>query len=168
MGCRAVFIVCLLLLLSSVLLIVCEQYLYPLLFVICVFHHNFQRLMSRLEQRWRAQRSVISIVNCRIPWTNRDLNVYCALGISLKACPLQSLCWFIQAHCIVCVSVFYCVLWCALPLMHVIHGACPLIDTLKSTVGITWCVSGKWLLCSGSLTTLFNQGMKLGQQTRWI
>jgi hypothetical protein len=53
--------------------------------------HNFQRRMSRLEQRWRAQRSVISIVNCRIPWTNRDLNVYCAFGISLKACLLQCL-----------------------------------------------------------------------------
>ena len=92
-------------------------------FVICVFYHNFQRLMSRLEQRWRAQRSVISIVNCRIPWTNRDLNVYCALGISLKACLLQSLFWFIPAHCIVCVSVFYCVSWCSLPLTHVIHGA---------------------------------------------
>ena len=53
--------------------------------------HNFQRRMSRLEQRWRAQRSVISIVNCRIPWTNRDLNVYCAFGISLKARLLQCL-----------------------------------------------------------------------------
>ena len=53
--------------------------------------HNFQRRMSRLEQRWRAQRSVISIVNCRIPWTNRDLNVYCAFGIYLKARLLQCL-----------------------------------------------------------------------------
>ena len=60
-----------------------------------VFHslssYNFQRRMSRLEQRWRAQRSVISIVNCRIPWTNRDLNVYCAFGLFLKACLLQCL-----------------------------------------------------------------------------
>ena len=55
------------------------------------FFYNFQRRMSRLEQRWRAQRSVISIVNCRIPWTNRDLNVHCAFGISLKACLLQCL-----------------------------------------------------------------------------
>ena len=55
------------------------------------FEHNFQRRMSRLEQRWRAQRSVISIVNCRIPWTNRDLNVYCAFGLFLKACLLQCL-----------------------------------------------------------------------------
>ena len=53
--------------------------------------HNFQRWMSRLEQRWRAQRSVISIVNCRIPWTNRDLNVYCAFGLFLKACLRQCL-----------------------------------------------------------------------------
>ena len=62
--------------------------------------HNFQRRMSRLEQRWRAQRSVISIVNCRIPWTNRDLNVYCAFGISLKACLLQCLLIFMPlTHC---------------------------------------------------------------------
>ena len=53
--------------------------------------HNFQRWMSRFEQRWRAQRSAISIVNCRIPWTDRDLNAYCAFGISLKACLLQCL-----------------------------------------------------------------------------
>ena len=30
---------------------------------------------------------MISIVICRIPWTNKDLNVYCAFGISLKASP---------------------------------------------------------------------------------
>ena len=59
--------------------------------------HNFQRRMSRLEQRWRAQRSVISIVNCRIPWINRDLNVHCAFGISLKACLLQSLLYILPA-----------------------------------------------------------------------
>ena len=52
---------------------------------------NFQRWMSWLEHRWRAQRSVMSIVNCRIPWINSNLNVHCAFGISLKACLLQSL-----------------------------------------------------------------------------
>ena len=57
----------------------------------CNFIYNFQRWMSWLEQRWRAQRSAISIVNCRIPWTNRILNAYCAFGISLKACFLQCL-----------------------------------------------------------------------------
>ena len=68
-------------------------------FATSVHLHNFQRRMSRLEQRWRAQRSVISIVNCRIPWTNRDLNVYCAFGISLKACLLQCLLIFMPlAH----------------------------------------------------------------------
>ena len=78
----------------------------------CFIDYNFQRRMSRLEQRWRAQRSVISIVNCRIPWTNRDLNVYCAFGISLKACLLQCLLIFMPpAHskaiwyCRVCVFV---------------------------------------------------------------
>ena len=59
--------------------------------------YNFQRWMSRFEQRWRAQRSAISIVNCRIPWTDRDLNAYCAFGISLKACLLQCLCFVVPA-----------------------------------------------------------------------
>ena len=53
--------------------------------------YNFQRWMSRFEQRWRVQRSAISIVNCRIPWADRDLNTYCAFGISLKAYVLQCL-----------------------------------------------------------------------------
>ena len=55
------------------------------------FTNNFQRQMSRLKQRWRAQRSVISIVNCRIPRTNRTLNVHCAVGLFLAACLLQCL-----------------------------------------------------------------------------
>ena len=79
----------------------------------CHFSYNFQRRMSRLEQRWRAQRSVISIVNCRIPWTNRDLNVYCAFGISLKACLLQCLLIFMP-HAIskaiwFCLCAYLCV-----------------------------------------------------------
>ena len=53
--------------------------------------YNFQWWMSRFERRWRAQRSAISIVNCRIPWADRDLNTYCAFGISLKAYVLQCL-----------------------------------------------------------------------------
>ena len=55
-------------------------------------NNNFQRRMSRLDRQWRAQRSVINIVNCRIPWINRILNVYCAFGISLEACLLQCTC----------------------------------------------------------------------------
>ena len=53
--------------------------------------YNFQRWMSRFEQRWRVQRSAISIVNCRFPWANRVLNTYCTFGIFLKACVLQCL-----------------------------------------------------------------------------
>ena len=70
-----------------------------------ISQHIFHISMSRLEQRWRAQRSVISIANCRIPWTNRDLNVYCAFGISLKACLLQCLFLFIPSAqaCLICV-----------------------------------------------------------------
>ena len=50
---------------------------------------HFQRLMSRFEQRWRAQRSAISIVNCRIPWADSVLNTCCAFGTYLKVCLLQ-------------------------------------------------------------------------------
>ena len=53
--------------------------------------YNLQWWMSWLEHWWRAQRSVISIVNCRIPWINRILNVFCAFGTFLRACLLQSL-----------------------------------------------------------------------------
>ena len=68
--------------------------------------YNFQRWMSRLEQRWRAQRSAISIVNCRIPWIDRNLNAYCVFGISLKACLLQCLHVVIPA-----VLVIFQLLW---------------------------------------------------------
>ena len=106
---RTVFLCC-----EAIIDLKCNVYAY--LFAV-VFHlyveYNFQRRMSRLEQRWRAQRSVISIVNCRIPWTNRDLNVYCAFGISLKACLLQCLLIFMppalsKAIWFSCVCVFVC------------------------------------------------------------
>ena len=60
-------------------------------FVPCPLIYNLQWWMSWLEHWWRAQRSVISIVNCRIPWINRILNVFCAFGTFLRACLLQSL-----------------------------------------------------------------------------
>ena len=91
--------------------------------------HNFQRRMSRLEQRWRAQRSVISIVNCRIPWTNRDLNVYCAFGILLKACLLQCLLIFMPLtpakFFLVPSVVRVCVSKSFVPLTHSMHWCCP-------------------------------------------
>ena len=82
----------------------------------CIIH-NFQRRMSRLEQRWRAQRSVISIVNCRIPWINRDLNVYCAFGICLKACLLQCLLILMPLTC--CTKL----VWCSHVCVFVCQGA---------------------------------------------
>ena len=60
-------------------------------FVPSLSSYNLQWWMSWLEHWWRAQRSVISIVNCRIPWINRILNVFCAFGTFLRACLLQSL-----------------------------------------------------------------------------
>ena len=91
--------------------------------------YNFQRRMSRLEQRWRAQRSVISIVNCRIPWTNRDLNVYCAFGTFLKACLLQCLLIFMPLtpakFFLVPSVVRVCVSKSFVPLTHSMHWCCP-------------------------------------------
>ena len=97
-------------------------------FAILIHEHNFQRRMSRLEQRWRAQRSVISIVNCRIPWTNRDLNVYCAFGISLKARLLQCLLIFMPltySNLLVLSCVRVCVSKSFVPLTHSVHRCCP-------------------------------------------
>ena len=80
---------------------------------ICHYAHNFQRWMSWLEHRWRAQRSAISILNCRIPWTNRNLNAYCAFGISLKACLLQCLCLLIPANSYFTICCEYlCLMMC--------------------------------------------------------
>ena len=80
-------------------------------------NHNFQRWMSRLGQRWRAQRSVITFVNCRIPWINRALNVFCAFGIYLKACLLWCLLGLIPvawtADGAYLLPVCMCAQWCA-------------------------------------------------------
>ena len=133
--------------------------------------YNFQRRMSRLEQRWRAQRSVISIVNCRIPWTNRDLNVYCAFGLFLKACLLQ------------CLLIF-------MPLTHAkslgaVMGACLCVkefcpwrieytgsvtnEQLNKHSLVSLLLYSCWLIaCSSSQLWAVIQDMKLGQQTRWI
>ena len=46
---------------------------------------KFQRQMSWFKQRGRAQRSAISIVNCRTPGIDRHLNAACASGTSLGA-----------------------------------------------------------------------------------
>lgn len=137
--------------------------------VTSIFFYNFQRSMSRLEQRWRAQRTVISIVNCRIPWTNRNLNVNCAFGISLKACLLQCPIHFMPATwstLVVLLPVCFCVL-----------KSLSAFDTFKTwgnpsgaqQIMHHWCCLfvlpvGTLLVC---IPILF-QDMKSGQQTRWI
>ena len=70
--------------------------------------HKFQLWMSRFERRWRVQWSAISIVNCRIPWADRNLNAYCAFGISLKACVLQWLQFAASAIAATHKISFYC------------------------------------------------------------
>ena len=71
----------------------------------------FQRWMFRFEQRWRVQRSAISIVNCRIPWADRVLNTCCAFGIYLKVCLLQ--CSFHCFNkCLRSVTVSFCASIC--------------------------------------------------------
>ena len=140
----------------------------------CNFIYNFQRWMSRFDQRWRAQRSAISIVNCRIPWTDRDLNAYCAFGISLKACLLQCLCFVVPA---------------ALPhqalLLRVLvpqdahlgaleasswQGYASTASLLSICLLSVGCVRGCGVLFSLACMALVpsSYDMKLGQQTRWI
>jgi len=125
--------------------------------------------MSRLEQRWRAQRSVIIIVNCRIPWTNRDLNVYCAFGTSLKACLLQ--CLFSLAPVLqLLMAGARCESLCARfsTLTHLIA----LASLVQATI---WIVDFVYLHCCTAWRAVFGlssisatKDMKLSQQTRWI
>ena len=134
--------------------------------------HNFQRRMSRLEQRWRAQRSVISIVNCRIPWTNRDLNVYCAFGTCLKACLLQRLlikmpqttpCHMVKS-CARLVRQSAWSLWRIESKLSYLNCAPTRISIYVAALvaGIFLCLLEQFH-CSSP-----HQDMKLGQQTRWI
>ena len=53
-----------------------------------LFSYNFQQSILWLRPRWRAQWSVISIVNCRHPRINRILNAYCFSGL------VQRTVWF--------------------------------------------------------------------------
>ena len=64
---------------------------------------------------WRVQRCVISIVNCRIQWTNRKLNAHCSFGLLLKARLLQCLLFFCWAcHSGVTFSCFHVSMYHAL------------------------------------------------------
>lgn len=56
-----------------------------------VCQYNFQHWMSWLGWWWRVQQSVISMLNSRISWINRNLNAHCAFGVFLKACLFQRL-----------------------------------------------------------------------------
>ena len=132
-------------------------------------YYNFQRRMSRLGQRWRAQRSVITIVNCRIPWINWDLNVYCAFGISPKACLPQCLIFtFPELHS---PGMYLCASGCLLAHAHYLLA---LLQHLLSAVVRDWCVllrsiAALWCGCTiWPFTWPVRTGMKLSQQTRWI
>lgn len=111
-------------------------------------HHNFQHWMSWLGWWWRVQQSVISMLNSRISWINRDLNAHCAFGVFLKACLLQRLffnipeampwlshAWLVHALCVTA----------AMPLTHVMDSlsACllhPIED--RCLVECMWLVPG--------------------------
>ncbi len=150
-----------------------------LLLVLAMLTYNFQRWMSRFEWRWRAQRSAISIVNCRIPWTDRNLNAYCAFGKSLKACLLQCVCALsFQLYCqawptAVSVCVSSCVVFCPV-LEHRLLWSIWLIgsccdcqfsdDCFVLNCACCHCVLAYW----GLNVCLSFRCMKLGWQTRWI
>ena len=74
--------------------------LVPVIFSISVLSFSFMasRWMSWFEQRWRRQRSVMSIVNCMVQCTTWKLNAYSSFGLSgvcVRMCD-----WFL------CVCVF--------------------------------------------------------------
>ena len=151
------------------------------LFILFVFgvsyplcHHNFQHWMSWLGWWWRVQQSVISMLNSRISWINRDLNAHCAFGVFLKACLLQRLlsiisklpwlshAWLLHA---LCVRGAFC-LW------HM-----QLIACLPVKFTCDWgfiCLVALWLTglwqarhLKASFAVIF-RNMNLGQQARWI
>ena len=137
--------------------------------------YNFQRWMSRFEQRWRVQRSAISIVNCRIPWADRDLNTYCAFGIFLKACVLQCLfalilkmLLYVYIHVMVCCSSNSVDIRVDMCLRvrdwqdRCVSISLQILLCLKPIV-----LAALWVLLS---RFRFNKHyvMKLGLQTRWI
>ena len=87
-----------------------------------LFHnHKIQRWMTRLCEPSRMQRSVKIYVNCRIPRTKRDLNIYCAFGISLKACLVQCQLVRVPIHLLLLIIlIFVCDHVCA----SVMFNAC--------------------------------------------
>ena len=56
-----------------------------------LYLNNFQHWMSWLGWWWRVQQNVISMLNSRISWINRNLNAHCAFGVFLKTYLLQRL-----------------------------------------------------------------------------
>ena len=148
-------------------------------FVPCLSSYNLQWWMSWLEHWWRAQRSVISIVNCRIPWINRILNVFCAFGKFLRACLLQSLLLLLPGafgSSASCVSVRPCVsrntslcpwhtqcacydgLWCT----SYVLNTCVLVVVAAPRHQASGLCFARW-----RFTPIF-QDMKSDQQTHWI
>ena len=136
--------------------------------------YNFQRWMSRFEQRWRVQRSAISIVNCRIPWADRDLNTYCTFGISLKVYVLQCLLILI----LTCCFAFEFILWFAVPHTlltlvwmyvwgHAIDKIAVCRSAYKSFCVWSWLCSRHCGSCCRNCVNI-NFVMKLDLQTRWI
>ena len=125
--------------------------------------NNFQQGMSRLAYRGRAQQSVISIVNCKIPRITRILNVHCAFGVSLKACLLQCLIFsYSSVRCDCCEYLRVKApegSWRA----QSIESLCD--DNWLSFILFSLSVFGELLLLPRWWST---EDMKLGQRTRWI
>ena len=110
-------------------------------------HHNFQHWMSWLGWWWRVQQNVISMLNSRISWINRDLNAHCAFGVFLKACLLQRMFSIINKLSWLCHAwLLYALCVTAnLPLTHAMHSLAicnlhPFED--RCFVACMWLVSG--------------------------
>ena len=136
--------------------------------------NNFQHWMPWLGWRWRVQQSVINMLNSRIPWINRDLNVHCAFRLLLKACLFQCLC--IHAHMqhaaaawiIACCGVSLCVR----AICSSWHRQCIVLLVARwslclgvSASAAVWRRSNS---CELVACQCCYQNMNLGQQARWI
>ena len=107
-------------------------------------HHNFQHWMSWLGWWWRVQQSVISMLNSRISWINRDLNAHCAFGVFPKACLLQRLFSNINKLCHGLAMLGLCMLYVSqlICLWHMQYIACLLATCIRSRIDALLLVCG--------------------------
>ena len=105
---------------------------------------QFQHWMPWLGWWWRVQQSVISMLNSRISWINRDLNAHCAFGVFPKACLLQRLFSNINKLCHGLAMLGLCMLYVSqlICLWHMQYIACLLATCIRSRIDALLLVCG--------------------------